>query len=992
MRFLLILAILSISLLFWGCGGVKVQSPIQREQEVETPEEDFGVDSIIPQQGSGWSIETVDAPPNIGWQTSIAVDKDNNPSAAVRISYHDQALRDLKLASGVQGGPWTISTLDAPFDVGKYNSLVWDGISAPQISYYQAVGKLKAHQGVAIVVDPEQDLGAFNDITASADFSSLHISYTGVFVVDRLNRRAQLRHASFNGSSWSTEVVDDGPASVGSFSFSSIARNPITGDYHISYRGQNGRLKHAWGNTGAWNIEEVLPGNTSTTNVGQTSILVASDGTIHIFHNKTGVGAGLYHAWKNGASWSVELLGSGYGIMTPSAAVQLPDRADRLHIAAYKSRTQDLVHFFSGYSWTVESVDTAGNVGKFASIAVDFASCLHIAYVNDTTHDLKYATKCLMPEISSITADPSIIYEGGTVTLSVSASDPEGEPMSYEWSQIAPVSPQGLFEDPDAAVTPWRAPPIPDGPVVFTLRATVCDPTSLCDTATVDVEAEDIFDGPAYGSTGVAGVETCQGGFGPSGFFEPEAEPPQIIPLLTPDEPLYLALKENPSAIFPPSVPIPIREGFAPAVAPSLLKDFPGISYTGLRPPDPHLAAGPSHLIALVNSRIGIFDKDGNKLLDKSAFSWFSPVNDQSFIFDPKVNYDGYNHRWLILFHATNFGAGISRWLLAASQTSDPMGCWWLWILDNTVNGSTPSSPLNWADYTDMGFDGNYIYLSSNQFTFPPYIFQYTKVRVLKASEVYSGSLLNWVDYWNFLQADGNIAFNIRPAYSVGVNLPPYEYLANAHWPGDIMFTLWGMKEPFLPTPGFLREGIPVNPYSLPPDATQPGTSCRVDTIDSRIMNVVWRDGSLWTVQNTSANWGSGVVAALKFHHINTDTLAVLDDIYFGEDGIHYFDGAVMEDVTGNMVTVFARASSTIYPGAYYTVKRSGEGIDPVIGVLRAGGNIVTDGCGGRGARWGDYAGNWIDPTDRLTFWIFHEYVPATPGNTWDTWIGALMP
>ncbi|MFN7171098.1 MAG: hypothetical protein ACK4NT_07700, partial [Candidatus Omnitrophota bacterium] len=334
----------------------------------------------------------MDSAGNIGWLTSLDVAPAGASPPQVRISYYEQILKDLKLASGTKGGPWSLTPLDTPFDVGKYNSLVWDGSSPPQISYYQAGGKLKAYQGSVVVVDPQADLGAFNDITHGTGFPILHISYTGTYIINNLNKRSQLRHAYFDGSSWTTEVVDDGPANAGSFLFSSIAVHPSPETYHISYRGQNGRLKHAWGNTGSWSKEEVLPTNPMTSNVQQTSILVANDGTIHIFYSRTGTGAGLYHAWNAGSGWNTELLSAGFGIMTPSAAVE--DLLGYLSVVAYKSSTQDLVLFTgSPGSWTAETIDSTGDAGKYAAIQVDSLNCLHISYVrDDTSDDLKYAT------------------------------------------------------------------------------------------------------------------------------------------------------------------------------------------------------------------------------------------------------------------------------------------------------------------------------------------------------------------------------------------------------------------------------------------------------------------------------------------------------------------------------------------------------------------------------------------------------------------------
>lgn len=988
-----VVAMVALFVVLAGCGGGG-GSGVGPAPDLNGNGVDFGRATLNPSVAGAWSTETVDAPGNIGWVTSIATGPGS--PAQVRIAYYDQVAHDLKLASGVRGGPWILSVLDSSFDVGKYNSIVWDGESSPAIAYYSSYGQLKAHQGSPIVVDPNRDLGAFNSVTRGPG-SSLHVSYTGTLFITSLNKRAQLRHAFYNGSSWSTEVVEDASATAGSFLFSSIGFQAGPETYDISYRGQNGRLKHASGNTGSWTQEEVLPGNPMTANVGQTSILVAADDTVHIFYSKAGAGAGLYHAWNSGSGWNVEFVAAGYGIMTPHAAAE--DLSGALRVAAYKSDTKDLVVFTSG-SWSAVTVDSTGDVGQYASIAVDSNNCLHVSYVNNTAHDLKYASLCSTnspPQILSISATPNDINEGGTVSVSVTANDPDGDPLTYAWSQVTPVSPSGLFATPGAATSDWRAPPIASGPLVFTLKATVCDPLAACVFATVEVTVEDIFDGPAAGTTGAAGVSKCVPAAmpGPAGFVDSFPGEEQSVPLMTRDPGLYNALKAIPSvptaragtAFEDPSGTGTLSPASVSGVPP-LSTDFPGLTYTGLRPPDPHIAAGPAHVLAIVNSNFAIFNKTGTNLFQTSGFSWFAPVNTITFIFDPKVNYDAYNSRWLLLFHALDSGAQKSQLLLAASQTSDPTGCWWLWSLDFTVNGSTVSSPKNWADYSDMGFDGNYIYLSSNQFEFSPTNFDYTKVRVLKASEVYIGAVLNWVDYWNQVDTTGFSAFTIRPAYSFGSS-PPFEYLANAHYPGDTAFTLWGIASPFSATPGVLWENIPVAAYTIGPDAVEQGTACRVDTIDSRLMNVVWRDGNLWTVQNTGVNFGSGPVTALKIHHVNTNTFAVLDDFYYGADGMYYYDGAVMQDISGNLGVVFARSSSTEYPSARYTVKRAGNAIESSTGLLKAGVANVTDGCGTRGARWGDYSGNWMDP-DNLTYWIFHEYAVASP-TTWGTWVGSFQ-
>ena len=67
-------------------------------------------------------------------------------------------------------------------------------------------------------------------------------------------------------------------------------------------------------------------------------------------------------------------------------------------------------------------------------------------------------------------------------------------------------------------------------------------------------------------------------------------------------------------------------------------------------PPDPHLAVGPNHVIAVINSSFKIFDKSGNLLKSIDADDFFSAILPNAGTFDPQVIYDHFENRWFILF------------------------------------------------------------------------------------------------------------------------------------------------------------------------------------------------------------------------------------------------------------------------------------------------------------------------------------------------------
>ncbi len=78
------------------------------------------------------------------------------------------------------------------------------------------------------------------------------------------------------------------------------------------------------------------------------------------------------------------------------------------------------------------------------------------------------------PSVSSISVTPASPVAGDVVTLSVTASDPDGDPLTIAWTQTSP-SQQGTFGTPAKASTTWISPPLGVSSVNFSFRVTVTD-------------------------------------------------------------------------------------------------------------------------------------------------------------------------------------------------------------------------------------------------------------------------------------------------------------------------------------------------------------------------------------------------------------------------------------------------------------------------------------------------------------------------------------
>jgi hypothetical protein len=114
-----------------------------------------------------------------------------------------------------------------------------------------------------------------------------------------------------------------------------------------------------------------------------------------------------------------------------------------------------------------------------------------------------------------------------------------------------------------------------------------------------------------------------------------------------------------------------------------LTKNFQGIPDQGYYiPPDPYLAVGPNHIIATVNSRFRILDKSGVVQKTIEANTWYNTTMSNSDPFDPKVIYDHFANRWVMVWLSVQ--TSTSYFMISVSDDSDPNGVWFNWKLPQT--------------------------------------------------------------------------------------------------------------------------------------------------------------------------------------------------------------------------------------------------------------------------------------------------------------------
>ena len=441
----------------------------------------------------------------------------------------------------------------------------------------------------------------------------------------------------------------------------------------------------------------------------------------------------------------------------------------------------------------------------------------------------------------------------------------------------------------------------------------------------------------------------------------------------------------------------------APPAAQSTTSSFDAIDFDGNAsnsgyysiPPDPNGAAGLNYLVNIVNTSIEWYTKTGTKINSISLQNFFSSLSPLTSCFDPKVIYDQYMNRFVVVALEqtdTSYGSPLntSRFFLAVSKDDNPSGGWYFTAINSKLNISGKDY---WADFPGLAVDSNAVYITSNIFSFAATGGAYggTRLWIISKASFYSGGVPS-VNIYDPQYAAGVSYVTMQPAHTYGT-MPANSGTFLVSYSGltdntDDYVGIILINNP-LTSPAFTNQYIDIgkidnlNIASLP-EAPQLGTSKTIDVGDRRSLWALWKNNSLWitttVVPPSGADAGQTTAFWIRINTANSNLLVKADEGYIGgEDispGTYTFYPSVAVDAQGNMGIGFSASSPTIYAGAYYAGRLVSDppgAIDSSV-VYRNGLDYYYRTFGGGSNRWGDYSGISIDPSDNSTFWVFNQY------------------
>lgn len=430
--------------------------------------------------------------------------------------------------------------------------------------------------------------------------------------------------------------------------------------------------------------------------------------------------------------------------------------------------------------------------------------------------------------------------------------------------------------------------------------------------------------------------------------------------------------------------------------APSWYSSFDGPS-DSWRPSDVNLATGPAHIGVTVNSTISFYRKNGTAVPGSpvSLASWFPLAPFYGDLFDPKIVYDRWAGRWIILALNGRSSNSENYYALSVSQTANPEGGWWTWYLRSDIDGSTDTD--QWTDYPGLGFDsgdattslttGGGVYITSNQYDRSGSGgFDHGKLRVLYKYQLYNGSGVGWWDFWN------SGVFTWKPAATdSSTGNPPTEYLINTSSGGGITLKLWRLTNPVNTStgPSLSDTTISSSLYGVPPNAEQSGggSSNYLDTGDCRTQDVHFRNGYVYVTAGDYSFWSDvfDTDAVVHYWKINVATNNADWDGYFGANDEYFFFGKIQADVSNNVHMVFSHASSSVFGRIGVIGRLATDSQVQSYNVVRTG-TATYNPTGDSVERWGDYNGVYFDCAgDQSGSWAVSQI--ALSSGSWDTWV-----
>lgn len=415
-----------------------------------------------------------------------------------------------------------------------------------------------------------------------------------------------------------------------------------------------------------------------------------------------------------------------------------------------------------------------------------------------------------------------------------------------------------------------------------------------------------------------------------------------------------------------------------------LVQQFAGLGFTGVNPSDNNMAAGPNHVVQMINnstsSFVRIWNKTGTILVNQLLLS---TVTGHGGFGDPVVLYDNLADRYLI----SEFGSSGNHIYIAVSQTADPTGSYFVYDF------TTPQFP----DYFKLAAFGNSYIVTSNENLPATYALDRTKMLAgtptttaqrftIPAYPTIGFQAATPVDVsGSTAPSAGSPALFMRmadDAWTSGIVDRLEIFSLNVDWVTPANTTLTGPD--LLPTLPFSTNFCGYTTFSCIP---QQGSSVKLDPLREVLMNKVsYRKFPTYeAIVCCHVNDLDGTShAGVRWYELRKTPPSTNWVIYqqgtYGQasDPLNRWMSCIAINGDGSIGLGYNVAGTTSFPSIRYTGRRA---CDPLGQMTEPETTVIAGTAANASIRYGDYNGMTVDPVDG-SFWFTANYNPAAQWAT----------
>jgi hypothetical protein len=428
--------------------------------------------------------------------------------------------------------------------------------------------------------------------------------------------------------------------------------------------------------------------------------------------------------------------------------------------------------------------------------------------------------------------------------------------------------------------------------------------------------------------------------------------------------------------------------------APSTQRNWQGVNELNAAPSDSTGAIGTQRYVELVNSVIGIYDRTNNAPIATDTLNTLTGAGSGPQVFDPQVVWDPTTNRF---YYATDVVVDAAHNFLAFgfSKTTSPSNATTDWCKYSVSYGA------EFPDYPKLGDLSSLLMIGANIFSGTTFL----RSDVVGITKPPSGSTcpdpatFTLSIVMNLHNADASQTTTPLPVNQVDDSGTGF-VLGGKSFTGGNSITVFNAtknaaNQLLLAAPRTMS----VPAFSVPAAAPQPGTTKKLDTLDTRMTNAVSaidpsrsNQVAIWT-QHTVAG---GAGAQVRWYEINPTppTPVPFQSGTQSSASLFLYNAAIAPDrrrngatgMYGDGMLLHYSSSSSGQRIGIAAVSKVGTGSVTGETVLQTSPSVINDfSCMSNLCRWGDYSGASPDPASDTTqargvVWGTNAWAQASSG------------